>query len=112
MVSQYGYLFDNYTFGWATLPSTNLPSGGPSFPLGALGVHVLPSDDPTVLAAVFNGDPAGPGRGTPQTRDPNGTAFRLRDGVFAIAEVQYMLNQNEATSGLPGTYKFWRVVQF
>ena len=108
MISQYGYLFDNHTFGWSTLPSTNLPSSGPSFPLGAPGVRVrvLPRDDLTVLAAVFNGDPAGPGRGTPQTRNPNGTGFRLRDGVFAIAEVQYMLNQNESASGLPGTYKF------
>lgn len=108
MVSQYGYLFDNHTFGWATLPSTDLPSSGPSFPLAAPGirVRVLPRDDLAVLAAVFNGDPAGPGRGTPQERNPDGTAFRLRDGVFAIAEIQYSLNASETATGLPGTYKF------
>ncbi len=107
MVSQYGYLFDNHTFGWATLPSTDLPSSGPSFPLAAPGVRVrvLPSPEFALLAAVTNGDPAGPGPGTPQQRDPNGTAFRLRDGVFAIGEVQYALNAGEDATGLPGTYK-------
>ena len=107
MVSQYGYLFINHTFGWSTLPSTDLPSSGPSYPLAAPGVRVRvqPHDNLTVLAAVFNGDPAGPGAGTPQSRNPDGTAFRLRDGIFAVAEVQYALNQGEGATGLPGTYK-------
>ena len=107
MVSQYGYLFNNHTFGWSTLPSTDLPSSGPSYPLAAPGVRVrvLPRDDVAVLAAVFNGDPAGPGRGTPQERNPDGTAFHLRDGVFAIGEIQYSLNAGDQATGLPGTYK-------
>ncbi len=107
MISQYGYLFGNHTFGWATLPSTDLPSSGPSFPLAAPGVRVrvLPRDDLLLLGAITNGDPAGPGPGTPQQRNPNGTSFRLRDGVFAIGEVQYVLNQGENATGLPGTYK-------
>lgn len=74
-LSQYAGLFLNHTFGWSTFPSTDLPSGGPSYPLAAPGVRVkyAPRDDITLLAAVFNGDPAGPGRGFPQARDPSGT---------------------------------------
>jgi len=107
MISQYAGLFLNHTFGWSTFPSADLPSGGPSYPLAAPGVRVkyVPRDDVTLLGAVFNGDPAGPGRGFPQERDPSGTAFRLRDGVFVIAEVQYGTNQGEGAAGLPGTYK-------
>ena len=108
MISQYAGLFLNHTFGWTTLASVDLPSSGPSFPLAAPGVRVkyIPRGDVSLLLGVFNGDPAGPGRGFPQARDPSGTAFRLRDGVFAIAEIQYGLNQEEGARGLPGTYKF------
>ena len=109
-LSQYAGLFLNHTFGWSTFPSADLPSGGPSYPLATPGLRVkyIPRDDVSLLAAVFNGDPAGPGFGSgfPQARDPSGTAFRLRDGVFAIAEVQYGLNQGDNATGLPGTYKF------
>ena len=108
MISQYSGLFLNHTFGWSTFPSVDLPSGGPSYPLATPGVRVkyVARDDLTLLAAVFNGDPAGPGRGFPQSRDPSGTAFRLRDGVFIIAEAQYGINQEDGATGLPGTYKF------
>lgn len=107
MISQYAALFVNSTFGWNTLVSADLPSGGPAYPLATPGVRVrwIPSDRWALLAAAFNGNPAGPGQGNPQLRDPSGTAFRLNDGVFAIAEVQYGLNQGEGATGLPGTYK-------
>ena len=107
MISQNGTLFLNHTFGWSTFPSVNLPSGGPAYPLAAPGVRVryAPQDNIALLAAIYNGDPAGPGPGFPQNRNPSGTAFRLRDGVFAIAEIQYGINQGEAAQGLPGTYK-------
>jgi len=107
MISQYGGLFTNHTFGWSTFPSTDLPSGGPAYPLATPGVRVkwVPRDDLSLLLGVFNGDPAGPGRGLPQERNPSGTAFRLRDGVFLIAEAQYGINQGEGAGGLPGTYK-------
>ncbi len=107
MISQYAGLFTNHTFGWSTFPSTDLPSGGPAYPLATPGVRVkwVPRDDLSLLLGVFNGDPAGPGRGLPQDRDPSGTAFRLRDGVFLIAEAQYGFNQGEGAAGLPGTYK-------
>ncbi len=108
MISQYAGLFLNHTFGWITLPSADLPSGGPIFPMAAPGVRVkyVARDNLALLGAVFNGDPAGPGSGIPQDRNPSGTAFRLCDGIFAIAEVQYSINQEDGATGLPGTYKF------
>ncbi len=107
MISQYAGLFLNHTFGWSTFPSADLPSGGPAYPLATPGVRVkyIPRDNLSLLFAVFNGDPAGPGQGIPQDRDPSGAAFRLRDGVFIIAEAQYGLNQGDGATGLPGTYK-------
>jgi len=107
MVSQYGGLFLNHTFGWPTLPSVDLPSGGPIYPLATPGLRVkyIPRDDITLLGAVFNGDPTGPGRGFPQERDPSGTAFRLNDGVLAVVEVQYGISGGEGAKSLPGTYK-------
>jgi porin len=54
---------------------------------------------------VFNGDPAGPGSGSPQLRDASGTGFRIGDGAFGIAEAAYALNQEKDAAGLPGTYK-------
>ena len=105
MESQYAGLFINHTFGWPTFPSADLPSAGPSYPLATPGVRVryTPRDDVTVLLGVFNGDPAGPGAGIPQTRDPSGTAFRVNDGVFVIGEVQVATGGGEGE--LPGTYK-------
>ncbi len=107
MVSQYGGLFINHTFGWSTLPSADLPSGGPAYPLATPGVRIryAPRDDLAVLLGLFNGDPAGPGTGSPQARDASGTAFRLRDGAFVIGEAQYSVNGGEGAAGLPGTYK-------
>ena len=107
MLSQYASLFLNHTFGWSTFPSADLPSGGPSYPLATPGVRVryTPRGDLALLLGVFNGNPAGPGLGVPQDRDASGTAFRVNDGVFAIAEAQYSINQGDHATGLPGTYK-------
>ena len=107
MISQYGGLFLNETFGWSDFPSSNLPSGGPAYPLATPGARVryLPRDDLAVLLAVFNGDPTGPGSGFPQSRDASGTDFRTSDGAFIIGEVQYTINGGNKAPGLPGTYK-------
>ena len=63
MISQYAGLFTNHTFGWSTFPSSDLPSGGPAYPLATPGVRVkyVPRDDLSLLLGVFNGDPTGPG---------------------------------------------------
>ena len=107
-VSQYGSLFVNATFGWPAITSTNLPSGGPTYPLATPGIRlkVLPNDQLSILAAVFNGDPAGPGEGDPQRRNPTGTSFRVNDPPLFIGEIDYAHNQDKDAVGLPGTVKF------
>ena len=107
MLSTYSGLFINNTFGWSALPSEDLPSGGAAFPLATPGVRLRASltKDLAVILGVFNGNPAGPGTGNPQSRDASGTAFRVRDGVSVLGEVHYAINSGEAATGLPGTYK-------
>ena len=77
-------LFVNATFGWPNLPSVDLPSGGPAYPLGtpAIRVRVDPKEGVTLFLGVFNGDPTGAGVGGSQLRDASGTAFRT---VTALA---------------------------
>ena len=108
ITTEYGGLFLNAGYGFPTLPADDLPSGGPSYPLATPGIRVkiVPSESVAVLAAVFNGDPAGRGTGDPQKRDGGGTALRLNDGTFVIAEAEYSLNSGDNAPGLPGTYKF------
>lgn len=107
IVTQYGGLFLNSGYGFPTLAASDLPSGGPAYPLAtpAVRVKIVPNENLSILVGLFNGDPAGRGLGDPQRRDRSGTAFRLNDGTFAIAEVQYGINQGDNASGLPGTYK-------
>ena len=105
--TQYGGLFLNSGYGFPTLASADLPSGGPAYPLGTPGVRVkvVPSESLAVLVGVFNGNPAGPGLGDPQKRDGGGTAFQLNDGTFVIAEVEYGINQEDNAPGLAGVFK-------
>ena len=99
LISQYaGPLFINAGFGWPTLPALDLPEGGPAYPLATPGIRLKgqPTDELTLLAAVFNGNPADNG---------SGTSFRVNKGVFAITEAQYAINGGDHAVGLPGTYK-------
>jgi len=103
----------NGTFGWATIMSSNLPSGGPAYPLATPGVRVQinPSQNVSLLAAVFSGDPAGPGCYTnnpdanPQTCNRYGTTFSFSGGAFWIGELQYNANQEEDSTGYAASYK-------
>jgi porin len=65
MTSHYTDALINSTFGWPTIFGVNMPSGGPSPPLAAVGARFKAeiNDHVTVLAAIFNGDPAGPRTG-------------------------------------------------
>ena len=107
IISQYAANFVNSTFGWPAFAASDLPSGGPAYPLATPGLRVrwAPSGRLAISAAVFNGDPAGPGPGNPQFRNASGTSFRFNDGVFAIAEAAYAVNQGKDAAGLPATYK-------
>jgi porin len=114
--STYSALFINTMFGWPALPSYDMPSGGPAYPLAALGVRVRGQITPslTALAGVFDGDPLG---NNPNNR--SGTNFNLHNGTLFIGELQYAINQpadsdaaaapgaapGATRGGLPGTYK-------
>ncbi|WP_176060666.1 carbohydrate porin [Paraburkholderia sp. BCC1876] len=102
-------LFVNTMFGWPALPSYDMPSGGPAYPLADLGVRVRGQITPslTALAGVFDGDPLG---NSPNNK--SGTNFNLHNGTLFIGELQYAINQpsdgemvGAGGGGLPGTYK-------
>ena len=107
VTTSWGGLFINGTFGWPTITAANLPSGGPAYPLATPGVRVKldPTANLSLLAAVFNGDPAGPANPfnnpNPQARNNNGVKFRLSDRPFVIAEAQGKYE----IAGLAGTAK-------
>jgi porin len=99
LVSENAALFVNSTFGWPMLPAQDLPSGGPSYPEATPGARLTwtPTDQLTLRAAIFNGDPAGPGTDNPVERDPYGLAFRVRDPPLLIAELAYAYNQGKSS---------------
>jgi porin len=93
---------------WATITAVNLPSGGPAYPLSTPGVRlkVDPSKDLSLLLAVFNGDPAGPGvPGEEQSRNRYGLNFRVQDPAFLMVEGQFRRNQDRKDTGLATTLK-------
>jgi porin len=47
------------------------------------------------MAAIFNGDPTGPGLDNPVARDPFGLAFRVNDPPVLMAELAYTYNQDQ-----------------
>jgi len=92
---------------WPTIAAADLPSGGPAYPLSTPGARlkVDPAQDASLLLAVFNGDPAGPGSGDSQDRNRRGWNLRLRDAPFIIGEAQFRYNQRQDDDGLAGTLK-------
>jgi porin len=105
IISTNAKLFVNSTFGWPTLPGTDLPSGGPNYPEAtpAVRARIDVNDALTFFAGVFNGNPTGASLGTPdpQRFDLSGTSFRTNDGAFAIFETRY----NPDNSPKNGTYR-------
>jgi porin len=92
------------TFGWHSAFAANLPSGGPAYPFATPAVRLKyePTDNVAILAALFNGDPAGPGPDDPQLRNRYGLNFRVNDQPFLISELQWKYGP---ASGLGGTAK-------
>jgi porin len=107
ITSRYTDAFINSTYGWPAMFGTNMPSGGPSPPLAAVGARLKAelNRNVTVLAAIFDGDAAGPGIGDPQERNRYGLNFRVNDPPLVLGEVQYAYNQAKDANGLPGTVK-------
>jgi porin len=110
--SKYTDVFTNASLGWPAITSINLPSGGPSPPLAALGarMRVNVNDHLTLVGAVFDGDAAGPGPGDPQLRDNNGLNFRINDPPLVLGEAQFIWNGEKGDPGLAGKFKIggWR----
>ena len=96
----------NSNFGWPTIMSANLPSGGPVYPMGAPGVRlrIEPTENVALIGAVLAGDPAGKNctLEDPQLCDRHGTKFSLSEGALLFGEVQVSTPKDDA---LPGIYK-------
>ena len=107
LTSDYAANFVDATFGWPGLPTLDLPQGGPAYPLAtpAARLKLDPVPGLSILAAVFDGMPAGPGAGDPQARDPSGLNFRVSDPPLVFLESQIRYNRGEDARELPGTLK-------
>lgn len=106
MLADDAAVFLNASFGLPAVMTTDLPAGGPNYPLAAPFVRVKyqATGAITLIGAAYTADPAPPGPGNPQLRDASGTAFRLDDHALLFAELWYSHNKGE-NAGLPGTYK-------
>jgi porin len=106
MTTAYGALFLNSSFGYPGMLASDLPSGGPNYPLATpfARARYQPNDQLSVVGAVYTDNPAPLGPGDPQTRDRNGTAFVLNDHTLGFGELWYV--PSTATSAnLPTIYK-------
>ena len=112
MTAKYTEVFTNASLGWPAGLSLNIPSGGPSPPLAAIGARLRAdlTDNLTVLGAVFNGDAAGPGPDDPQLRNRYGDNFRINDPPLVLGEAQFLWNGKKGDPGPDGKFKLgaWR----
>jgi len=98
----------NGTFRWGGILAANITNGGPAYPLATPGARlsIAASDNLTVLAGVFAGDPAGRNCVIdPQRCNFHGTTFSFAGGALFMSELHYAVNQGEGAMGLPGIYK-------
>ncbi|APO53995.1 porin [Bradyrhizobium diazoefficiens] len=104
--SQTDDLFINGTFGWPAIKASNLPAGGPAPPIAVPGIRVKAAltDQITAYAAVFNGDPSGPGDADPQIRDHHGLAFRVNDPPWVIGQVRFNYDIDIGGRSLAGNF--------
>ncbi len=104
VISDYGALFTNGTFGWPAFLYTNIPAGGPGYPMGALGVRVAanPWEWLTLQSAIFEGNVFD------QNVNRHGFRWDLNSnqGYFWLNELQVRWYHGKAAKGLPGQAKF------
>lgn len=112
MTARYTDVFTNASLGWPGGFSLNMPSGGPSPPLAAMGARLRGdvNDNLTLIGGIFNGDAAGPGLNDPQLRNRYGVNFRVNDPPLLLAEAQFVWNGKKGDPGLDGKLKLgaWR----
>ncbi len=103
LISDYAATFINGTFGWPDFAYTNLPEGGPGYPMGAPGVRLAVSPTPwlTVLAAAYQGNVFA------QNVNRAGFYWRLdrTQGYTWLGESQFRWNHAAEETGLPGQLK-------
>jgi porin len=103
IISDYGATFLNGTFGWPAFAYTNIPGGGPGYPMGAPAVRVAvtPVEWFTFQTAVYEGNVF------PQDVNRSGFHWRLNRtlGYFWINEAQFRWNHSDSATGLPGQLK-------
>jgi porin len=106
MLAPFAGLFLNSSFGYPAILAIDLPSGGPNYALAVPFVRLLatPTEEISLVGAVFTENPAPPGTGNPQLRDRHGTAFGLDDHALSFAELWYAPSFLTAW-GVPATYK-------
>ena len=102
-VSTNAIIFLNGALSWSPTLFTNMPNGGPVYPMSAPGIRleVTPVNWLSYRGAVFQGNPF--------AQDVNRHGFRwdlsASNGYFSIHELTFRLNQESDSTGLPGTYK-------
>ena len=103
VISDYAGTFINGTFGWPAFLYTNLPAGGPGYPMGTLGARLAlnPVDWFTFQSAVFQGNVYD------QNVNRHGFRWRLdgENGFLFLNEAQVRWNQRAEETGLPGQGK-------
>ena len=87
---------------WPAITASNLPGGGPAYPLSTPGIRLKyePVKSVTLLTALLNGNPAPPGAGDPDRRNRHGVNFRLQDPPLWIGEAQVRYNQEAGLAGM------------
>ena len=102
-VSTYETVFLNGTFAWSPDLYTNIPNGGPAYPMGAPGVQLAltPWNWLTYQGAVFQGNVFA------QNVNRHGFRWDLSpsNGYFSIHELIFRTNQGAGANGLPGEFK-------
>ena len=113
MVSPNGLNFINTMMGWPMLPSADMPSGGPAYPMASLGLRARYRLSPslTVLGGGFTANPGGDRAADAQAANASGVMFPLPGRALVIGEIQYrypalggMVSADEAAP-LPHVYK-------
>ena len=100
--TKYTDVFTNSSMGWPAITSVDLPSGGPSPPLAAMGARVLVNvtERLSVLGGIFDGDQAGPGPDDPQLRNRWISAIVILLGAEVDAEMEHQ-TARDTTTGSP-----------
>ena len=112
IISDGAAAFINGTWGWPSITATNMPQGGPAYPLATPGLRIAyaPNDQLTLMVGAYNGRPAGscPDEEDPQVCNDHGLDFPTADPKLLMFEGAYKYNQGKGE--LPGTIKVggWR----